>query len=290
MTTAPTLRPFVLVADDEPSILDITTRTITHLGLVALPVENGAAALEAVERHHPHIRCGILDIVMPVLNGVDAAYAIQQIAPDLPLILMSGMFSHQHAQAIKRLHLVALLTKPFSLAEFRTIILQSADGSRGRQGQAMNQPNEESPGMQRVVSGNDLVASDAAEPWNGAAQRQTIHVIEQAEDVTPTSAQPHADGVQPGNTLLPNIISYAALESDFSSHHHTSAIRQRGPYTYYRLVYRYGYDLGIDPRFRSAEWASVEQFARPSWEERNPGTWNEFVEKIHYAWQKTRTA
>jgi acetate kinase len=144
--------------------------------------------------------------------------------------------------------------------------------------------------MQRVVGGNDLVASESSDQWNDESRRQTIHVIEQAEDVTPTAVQAHADGVQPGNTLLPNIISYAALESDFSSHHHTSAIRQRGPYNYYRLVYRYGYDLGIDPRFRSAEWANVEQFARPSWEERNPGTWKDFVEKIRYAWEKTRTA
>jgi CheY-like chemotaxis protein len=128
MIIATTPRPFVLVADDEPAILNIATRTIAKLGFITLPVENGAAALKAVELHHTHIRCGILDIIMPVLNGVDAAYAIQQIAPDLPLILMSGMFSHQHAEAIKRLRLVALLTKPFSLAEFRTIILQAADG------------------------------------------------------------------------------------------------------------------------------------------------------------------
>jgi hypothetical protein len=153
----------------------------------------------------------------------------------------------------------------------------------------MNQPHDELPGMQRVVNGQDLLVTDATAQWNDETHRQTIHV-DQAEDVTPTAAQPHADGVQPGNILLPNSVTYAALEHDFSSHHYTSAIRQRGPYNYYRLVYRYGYDLGSDPRFCSAEWASVEQVARPSWEERNPGTWNEFVEKIHYAWEKTRTA
>jgi hypothetical protein len=153
----------------------------------------------------------------------------------------------------------------------------------------MNQPHDESPRMQRVVNGQDLVASGSTEQWNDESARQAIHVG-QAEDVTPTSAQSHTDGSQSANTVRPNSVSYAALEHDFSSHHYTSAIRQRGPYTHYRLVYRYGYDLGSDPRFRSAEWASVEQCARLSWEERNPGTWNEFVEKIHYAWEKTRTA
>jgi CheY-like chemotaxis protein len=129
MTTATISRHLVLVADDEPAILYIATRVIAQLGLVALPVENGAAALNAVEQHYPCIRCGILDVVMPVLNGVDAAYAIQQIAPDMPLILMSGMFSHHHTEAIKRLRLVTRLTKPFSLAELRAIILQTTDGN-----------------------------------------------------------------------------------------------------------------------------------------------------------------
>ena len=81
---------------------------------------------------------------------------------------------------------------------------------------------------------------------------------------------------------------YAALVADFRSHHETNAARRGGPYEHYRLVYRYGYDLGTDPRFRSANWPTVEQAARPRWEERNPGTWDEFKETICYAWDKAR--
>jgi len=61
-----------------------------------------------------------------------------------------------------------------------------------------------------------------------------------------------------------------------------------GPYEHYRLVYRYGYDLGVDERFRCAAWLEVEQVARPRWEERNPGTWGEFKETICYAWDISR--
>ena len=81
---------------------------------------------------------------------------------------------------------------------------------------------------------------------------------------------------------------YAALVANFRGHHETSAARRGGPYEHYRLVYRYGYDLGTDPRFRSANWPTVEQAARPRWEERNPGTWEEFKETIQYAWDKAR--
>ena len=87
---------------------------------------------------------------------------------------------------------------------------------------------------------------------------------------------------------IPGSDGYAALVADFRSHHETSAARRGGPYEHYRLVYRYGYDLGADPRFRSANWPTVEQAARPRWEERNPGTWDEFKETIQYAWDKAR--
>jgi hypothetical protein len=81
---------------------------------------------------------------------------------------------------------------------------------------------------------------------------------------------------------------YTAIENDFRSHHETNAARRRGPYEHYRLVYRYGYDLGIDPRYCDAAWADVEQAARPCWEERNPGTWASFQETIRYAWDQAR--
>ena len=87
------------------------------------------------------------------------------------------------------------------------------------------------------------------------------------------------------NSVAP---SYTACEIDFRGHHHTNATQRSGAYEIYRVVYRYGYDLGADPRYRTAEWATVEQDARPRWEERNPGTWEEFKDIIRYAWDTAR--
>src|SRR5690349_9601238 len=81
---------------------------------------------------------------------------------------------------------------------------------------------------------------------------------------------------------------YATFELIFRGHHNANIVGRRGPYEHYRLVYRYGYDLGVDERFRSIAWAEVEQAARPRWEARNPGTWEEFKETIRYAWDIVR--
>ncbi len=91
-----------------------------------------------------------------------------------------------------------------------------------------------------------------------------------------------------GNAPSVGAAAYAEIEADFREHHHTNATVRQGPYEHYRLVYRYGYDLGTDTRYRNADWAIVEQAARPRWEERNPDTWKPFEEMIRYAWNTAR--
>ncbi len=89
---------------------------------------------------------------------------------------------------------------------------------------------------------------------------------------------------QPTTKWLANRRIYERYEIIFRSHHLTNAERYRGPYEHYRLVYRYGYELGTDARYIRAKWSSVERDARPRWEERNPGTWDEYKATIQFAW------
>ena len=124
--TAPmriTARPLVLVADDEAPIQELIARVVTGLGLVALLVDDGAAAIAAVETHRDDFICAILDIVMPVLNGVDAAHAIQQIAPELAIVLISGAVPNHYTDRILQLRLAGRLQKPFPLRELQELIL-----------------------------------------------------------------------------------------------------------------------------------------------------------------------
>jgi two-component system, cell cycle response regulator CpdR len=118
-------RRLVLVADDEEMIQAIVTRAIARLGLATLPVSDGAAAVEVVKAHRPMLACAMLDVRMPIMNGADAAHAIQRIAPDLPIVLMSGAIPAQYTDRISRLRLAGRLEKPFTLAVLRTKILQA---------------------------------------------------------------------------------------------------------------------------------------------------------------------
>ena len=70
---------------------------------------------------------------------------------------------------------------------------------------------------------------------------------------------------------------------------HYSAHFANSGYTYdqFTPAYRYGYNLAGDQRFHG-DWATVEPEARRHWEERNKGTWDEFKDAVHHAWDSVR--
>ena len=53
-------------------------------------------------------------------------------------------------------------------------------------------------------------------------------------------------------------------------------------------AYRFGHTLAGDERYRSGDWATIEPEARKHWEAKNEGTWAEFKDAVHHAWDKAR--
>jgi uncharacterized protein (TIGR02271 family) len=75
-----------------------------------------------------------------------------------------------------------------------------------------------------------------------------------------------------------------ADDPDFRRHW-TETGRARGlSYEQADVAYRFGHGLAADGR----EWPAIEPEARRRWEERNPGTWDRFVDAIRYAWDRAR--
>ena len=85
----------VLVADDNPLIRKMLCQLFEReedYDLCA-EAENGQEAIDLALKHRPDLI--ILDLAMPVLNGLEAARRLKKIMPDVPIILFS-----QHATGI----------------------------------------------------------------------------------------------------------------------------------------------------------------------------------------------
>jgi CheY-like chemotaxis protein len=84
--------PFrLLVVDDEPNILEITSAMLSEEGYEVLTAEDGQEALELLPRFCPDLV--ITDLRMPRLSGFELLEIMRERFPRLPVIAVSGEFS-----------------------------------------------------------------------------------------------------------------------------------------------------------------------------------------------------
>lgn len=80
----------VVLADDHLILRQALKALLERAGLEVVADEpDGVAAVAAVHRHSPDVV--VLDVVMPLLNGVDAAREITRATPHPDVILLSGL-------------------------------------------------------------------------------------------------------------------------------------------------------------------------------------------------------
>ena len=82
--------------------------------------------------------------------------------------------------------------------------------------------------------------------------------------------------------------SFGHYDTDFRSHYQQHYASNDYTYEEYLPVYEYGNTLAMNEIYQDRDWNDIEPDARRRWEERNPGTWEQFKDGIHYAWEKVR--
>jgi DNA-binding NarL/FixJ family response regulator len=80
-------RPRVLLADDHTLLLEAFTKLLAEECDVVGTVSNGRALLEAAEKLRPDVV--VVDIGMPLLNGIDAARRLKQLQPDIRIVFLT---------------------------------------------------------------------------------------------------------------------------------------------------------------------------------------------------------
>jgi CheY-like chemotaxis protein len=123
----------IVVADDDPDILEITARLLRRAGHTTIPAVDGEAGWEAVRHHEPDLV--VTDVDMPGRNGFELCEAIRAdpAIAGLPVIFISGSLMPGDTRATDA-GATMLLRKPFSAQELTTCVTNAlrhghADGS-----------------------------------------------------------------------------------------------------------------------------------------------------------------
>lgn len=80
----------VLVVDDEPLLLELCSTALRNIGVQVLCAANGQEAVDLFQKNAEAIRCVLLDLSMPRMNGWAVFERIRQIKPGIRVILSSG--------------------------------------------------------------------------------------------------------------------------------------------------------------------------------------------------------
>jgi PAS domain S-box-containing protein len=80
----------VLVADDEEFFRDVTRRLLEDFGYAVYTAADGGEAVKIFEQHSAEIAVAIVDLNMPVMDGITTIRALRAINPRVRIITVSG--------------------------------------------------------------------------------------------------------------------------------------------------------------------------------------------------------
>jgi two-component system OmpR family response regulator len=138
------LAPVVLIADNEPTLLELLRDLLGNDRLRILTAANGQQALALAERWIPDVM--VTDVSMPGLDGFSLIGAVRRLYPDVPVIIMTGDATYRDrpvGELAAEVGAVATFLKPFDLAALHEAVRSvvspvepaplegSRDGARG---------------------------------------------------------------------------------------------------------------------------------------------------------------
>ncbi len=114
--------PRVLIADDEESMRLLVARAIAMDGHEIVTAEDGAEALEILNRDEVAFDLLLTDIKMPVMDGIALALAAARDFPRLTILLMTGFADQRERASGLEAIIHDVITKPFAVADIRTAV------------------------------------------------------------------------------------------------------------------------------------------------------------------------
>ena len=112
----------ILLVDDEPTIRSVLRQGLEKAGFRVIEAADGVDGFGAFVRHRSSIRMVLLDLTMPRMNGDEVFGEMQRMAPEIPVVLMSGYSQQEATAALKEKGLAGFLSKPFSVREALAVV------------------------------------------------------------------------------------------------------------------------------------------------------------------------
>ena len=118
----------ILIAEDEPKLLEVLCDYFESKGVTPIPAADGAKALELARSEA--FDGVLLDIMMPKLNGLSVCRELRK-SSDVPIIFLTALSDEEDKLLGYELGADDYVTKPYSLAVLYAKLMALINRSRG---------------------------------------------------------------------------------------------------------------------------------------------------------------
>ncbi|MBI5688808.1 MAG: PAS domain S-box protein [Verrucomicrobia bacterium] len=126
----------LLLVDDEPAVRLLLQQVLTRENYEVLTAGDGAEGIALFAQNASRIRAVVTDLMMPVMDGVQMIRGLRRMAPEVPLIALSGLHGQGVELQKEGYRRLRLLAKPFAterlLALLRDVLAEPSDAASER--------------------------------------------------------------------------------------------------------------------------------------------------------------
>lgn len=115
----------ILVVDDEAVIRDGCTKILTKAGWDVETAENGRDGIELIKSNNFDIL--LLDLMMPGMNGLEVIQVVNEIAPDIYIVVITGYATIETAVEAMKRGAYDYIPKPFTPDQLRVVVKKALD-------------------------------------------------------------------------------------------------------------------------------------------------------------------
>lgn len=110
----------ILVIDDEPMLRYTLRELLVDLGFQVREATHGQQGIDILQSEQ--IDLVLLDMVMPVLSGMEVLYKMRESNIQTPVVLSSGRARGLDPEELQQLGVLGILNKPYSMGQLSEVL------------------------------------------------------------------------------------------------------------------------------------------------------------------------
>jgi DNA-binding NtrC family response regulator len=120
----------ILIVDDNINLCKILSSILTHKGYWITIAKNGVEAIQLIKNNHFHIM--LMDVRMPLVDGIDTYLSIKEMGYDIQTILMTAYTTEDRIKQYMNSGIYGIIFKPVDINMILELIEEISQSNRNR--------------------------------------------------------------------------------------------------------------------------------------------------------------